>query len=241
MCAGDVLLGAERLRDGRQDELRVVERRERHPEDAVREAVGRGARRLQREACLADAARAGERQQARLARAQEVGERVELAGAAEERRRGDGQVGAVEALQRRELGAAELVDPLGRGEVLEAVLAEVVQVDRVDEPGGGGREEDLAAVAAGGDARGAVDVDADVALVGEERRAAVEAHAHADRPGRELLGRGGGRGERGGSGGEGDEERVALRVDLDAAAGAEGAAQDAPVLGERVGVALLAE
>ena len=95
---GDVLLGAERLRDGRQDELRVVERRERHPEDAVREAVGRGARRLQREACLADAARAGERQQARLARAQEVGERVELAGAAEERRRGDGQVGAVEAL-----------------------------------------------------------------------------------------------------------------------------------------------
>ena len=96
-------------------------------------------------------------------------------------------------------------------------------------------------MAAGGDARGAVDVDADVALVGEERGAAVEAHAHADRPVRELLGRRGGRGERGGSGGEGDEERVALRVDLDAAARAEGGAQDAPVLGERVGVALLAE
>ena len=56
-----------------------------------------------------------------------------------------------------------------------------------------------------------------------------------------CLGRGGSRGERGGSGGEGDEERVALRVDLDAAAGAERGAQDAPVLGERVGVALLAE
>ena len=60
-------------------------------------------------------------------------------------------------------------------------------------------------------------------------------------PGRELLGRRDGGGERGGRGGEGDEERVALRVDLDAAAGAEGGAQDAPVLGERVGVALGAE
>ena len=96
---GDVLLGAERLRDGRQDELRVVERRERHPEDAVREAVGRGARRLQREACLADAARAGQRQQARLARAQQRRRAASSSSvAAEERRRGDGQVGAVEAL-----------------------------------------------------------------------------------------------------------------------------------------------
>jgi hypothetical protein len=54
---------------------------------------------------------------------------------AEERCRRNGQVRPVEALQRGEVGVAELVDPLGRREVLQPVLAEVAQAVRVDERG----------------------------------------------------------------------------------------------------------
>ena len=69
----------------------------------------------------------------------------------------------------------------------------------------------------------------------------MQAHPHADRPGLErALAVEGGRGGAG-RGREGDEERVALRVDLDAAVRREGGAQDAPVLGERLRVALGAE
>ena len=49
------------------------------------------------------------------------------------------------------------------------------------------RDEHLAAVAGRRDPRGHVDVLADVALVGHERRAGVQADAHADRAGRERL------------------------------------------------------
>ena len=70
----------------------------------------------------------------------------------------------------------------------------------------------------GRDPRGAVDVDADVALVGHERLAGVEPHPHADRPVRRAppcprAAAASASAARG----EGDEERVALRVDLDAA------------------------
>ena len=69
----------------------------------------------------------------------------------------------------------------------------------------------------GGDARRAVDVDPDVALLGHDRLARVEPHAHADRPAAERrLPVGGGR-DRVGGARERDEERVALRVHLDAA------------------------
>ena len=55
---------------------------------------------------------------------------LELALAADERRRLDRQVRPVERLERRELVVAELEEPLRRAEVLEAVLAEVAQLDR---------------------------------------------------------------------------------------------------------------
>ena len=47
--------------------------------------------------------------------------------------------------------------------------------------------------------------------------------------------------ERAGGGREGDEERVALRVDLDAAVPLERVAQDTPMLGERSRVVIRAE
>ena len=78
-----------------------------------------------------------------------------------------------------------------------------------------------------------MDVDADVALLGDERLAGVEAYSDLDRPVQRLLclRR---RRERIGGAGEGDEEGVALRVDLDAAVGGERLAKHPPVFGESV-------
>ena len=130
----------------------------------------------------------------------------------------------------------------GAVEVLEPMQAQVVQVGVVDQLRGGGTDQDLAAVAGGGDAGGAVDVGPDVALVGQQRGAGVEADADPDRsprPGRRVrLGR---RGQRAGRGREGDEEGVALGVDLDPAVAREGVAHDAAVLGQRIGVRFGAE
>jgi hypothetical protein len=125
----------------------------------------------------------------------------------------------VEGLQARELALAQLGDPLGGAQVLEAVFAEIAHAVRPQQRGGGSRDEDLAPVAGGGDPGGAVHVRADVALAGQQRRPRVEAHPHRDR---ERLLRFASRGERPGRGREGDEERVALSVDLDAAVPGEG-------------------
>ena len=98
------------------------------------------------------------------------------------------------------------------------------------------RDDHLPAVTGGGDPCRAMDVDAHVALVGQQRLARVEAHADADRAcGERRLTLARGR-ERIGRPGESDEEGVALSVDLDAAVASEGVAKHAPVLGQCVGV-----
>src|SRR5439155_17779197 len=74
---------------------------------------------------------------------------------------------------------------------------------------------DLAAVAESGNAGCAMDVDADVTLIREERLARVHTHAHADRAGFERSLPVDGRGKRIRGLREGDEERVSLRVHLD--------------------------
>src|SRR5205809_3005032 len=87
-----------------------------------------------------------------------------------------------------------------------------------------------------GDARSAVDVLADVALVGRGRGARVQAHAHADRARLEAVARRLRSRRRSAWCGKRDEERVALRVDLDAAVRRRRLAHGPPMLGERVGV-----
>ena len=78
-------------------------------------------------------------------------------------------------------------------------------------------DDDLAAVTRSADACGAVDVDADVPLVGASRLAGVQAHAHPDRPAGERLPA---QAEAAATASiarrEGIEEGVALRVDLEA-------------------------
>ena len=170
--------------------------------------------------------------------AQQADDLVELALAAEERRRRDGEVRLVERLQAREIGVAELEEALRRREVLESVLAEVANGLAADEVARRLRQEDLPAVPGGGDARRAVDVDPDVALLGYDRLARVEPHAHADRPAAErCLPIGGGR-DRVGGARERDEERVALRVHLDAAVPRKGLPQHTTVLAQQLRVAL---
>src|SRR5918996_3579552 len=105
-------------------------------------------------------------------------------------------------------------------------------------------EEDVPTLPSAAEPSGAYDVEAEVALLAEGRLARVEAHPHAHvfpaRP--SLLGVGPLRRDRARHGitraGEGEEQRVALRVDLDPAVGAVRLADDAAVLRNELAVAL---
>ena len=93
----------ERLRDRVERERRVAQRGERDPPDAVGDVLGDLGRCLQRQPRLPRPAGAGERQQPNVLAAQQADDLVELALAAEKRRRRDGEVRLVQRLQAREL------------------------------------------------------------------------------------------------------------------------------------------
>jgi hypothetical protein len=84
----------------------------------------------------------------------------------DDRRGLDGQVRLVEGIERREVLVAELIEPLGRREVVEPVEAQVAQAVRTDQVARRLRDQDLAAVTCGGDTRCAMDIDSDITLVG---------------------------------------------------------------------------
>ena len=87
--------------DRGDNERRVAQRGERDPEDAVGVAVGRGGGGLEREPRLAGAAGPGEGEQPRVGLGEQCGDRRQFALTAEKRGRRDGEVRAVERLQRR--------------------------------------------------------------------------------------------------------------------------------------------
>ena len=115
----------------------------------------------------------------------------------------------VQGLERREVTVSELVDALRRGEVLESVLAKILQLE-LDKLCGRGRDEHLAAVAGGRDAGGTVHVVSDVSLPGHEWRAGVETDANVGPAGPQRLGERSRSGESTGRRRKGEEERVAL-------------------------------
>ena len=131
---------------------------------------------------------------------------------------------------------AELEQVLGRAEVLEPVQPEVATGLAAKRVTVASDSDDLPAVRGRADPGGTVDVEADVALVGDDGVAGVDADPDADRGLRRSLDS---LGCRDGVVGptEGDEERVALRVDLDAVVRRRSRA-DPPVLGQQVGVVL---
>ena len=159
-----------------------------------------------------------------------------------ERVRGDGKVRAEEAFERRKAFAPELVDALGRREVLETVVAEIGELDdALDERGGRRRDDDLATVRRPRDACGTMNVISHVSLVGKQRRARMDARPNAHTSGRErvveaLRRRDGCRRSR-----ERKEKRIALRVDLNPAFGDARLTDDSSVFGERARVRLLAK
>jgi hypothetical protein len=91
-------------------------------------------------------------------------------------------------------------------------------------------------VAGGADSRRLVDVHADGPLLGDDGRARVEAHPYCDRAGAEALLRLGGRSRGRHRIGKGDEEGIALGVDLGTALPLERGPEHAPVLRERASI-----
>ena len=121
------------------------------------------------------------------------------------------------------------------------MLAEIPQAVCLCEHRGRGRDEHLPAVSRRGDARRAMNVRTDVALVGEERRPRVQSHTHPDPAGGERLGEGFGSRECSQRRWEGEEEGVALRIDLDAAFRGAGLPHELTMLGKHLRIGLGAE
>ncbi len=110
------------------------------------------------------------------------------------------------------------------------MLAEVAQPDLcVEQRSSGLGDDDLPSVRSGRDPRRTVDVDPDVALLGHDRLACMDAYADADGTGFEQPARVVRGGDSVGSSAECDEERIALRVDLDTGVTRERIAENAPV------------
>ena len=231
----------DRVGEGGREELRRGDGGERDEVDAVRVAVDPAGGGLEGEPGLARPARPDEREQAAAGVLQQPVDRFELRRAADERRSRQRKVlhPRLDRLQQRELARQtldlELVDALGRAQVLEPVRAEVAYLV-VDERASRLRKQYLAAVADGCDARASVHVDSDVSLLGYTRLAGVEPHPDADRPiGQAALGVHG-RGSRVRRPRERHEERVTLRIDLDTVVGRTGRAHDPAMIVERIAV-----
>ena len=125
---GDVLgqaaLGPEHASRRLHHQDGISQRRQRDPPDPVGVAVRGRTRSLKREAGLPGPTRPGQSEEAGPA-FQQAPRFGQLPFPPQERGHRDGQVRLMQAFERREFGVAELVDTLGCGEVLQAVLAEV--------------------------------------------------------------------------------------------------------------------
>ena len=222
---------AKRLGDGREDKRRIGKRGEPNEPNAVGVLLDELGRGLQAQSCLAAATRSGEGEQADVVTSEELENVGELALASEERCRLHRKVRLIERLQRRELGIPELIDPLGCLEILQSVEPEVAD-GHIDELPRRLGQQYLRPVSGRRDACPSVHIETDIPLLREDRLAGVDPHANSGRARREavlgdprrLYGVGGS--------GEGEEEGVALRVDLDAPMRRGGLAKDPAVLGE---------
>lgn len=215
------LLGeVEGLRDCRQDQPRISQGGELYPIDPVRESLRSLRRRLQRESCLPDPSWPGQGHEPYVIAGQQVDDLGEFPLPTKKRCGGYGQVRPIKGFQWRKRPVSELVYTLGRGEILESVLAQIVESPfqlpraRLDQRSGRGGYEHLPAVSRRGNPGRSMHVEADVPLLRDERRPRVQSHSNPDRTGGQHLRRLGGTRERPKSRRECDEERVSLRVDL---------------------------
>ena len=239
MWSASSVLGTECLPGRLEHEFGIAKGGQRHPPDTVHVFVDHRTRCVCGQARLTRSARPGQRKQSDVLAREQAEHLLQLVLSAQERRRGDGQIRLVQALQWREIGITQLEDALGRREVLQPVVAQVAESLVSNQAGRRRRNEHLAAVADCGNPCRPMDVCPDVALAGDEWRSRVDAHAHPDWPGGQRGQRSGRRLERARRRRERDEEGVPLRVHLDAAVGAECLSKEAAMLCQRLGVRLL--
>ena len=240
-AVGAVHRELDRLGNRRRQELRRRHRDERDEVHAVRVALDPARGGLERESRLARPARPDEREQAAVGILEQPVDLVELRRAADERRARGRQVlhARLDRLQQREVAREpvdlELVDALRGAEILEAVHAQVADV-RVDERA---RSSATGAPARHGRRQRCARPCARRGRRIPPRSAAARPCAAPSAPGsarreRALAVRGGGDGV--GRAGEGDEERVTLRVDLDALVVGKRRAESPPMLVQRLPV-----
>ncbi len=176
---------AERSGDRRPDDGRVGDGLEGDEPRAVRDGAGAISSQLDGEAGLADATRSGQGDQA--VRVEEATKLVELPRPADEAGQSLREVAGrrVRDPERREVDPptrhVDLEQVLGDRDVLEDVPAQVADRERTPDLGRHEgvrrpRQDDLAAVADGRDAGGAVDVEPAVVVPGKVRLAGVQAH-----------------------------------------------------------------
>ena len=211
----------------RQDEPGIRQRREADEEDSVGEVVEELGRNLCGQPCLARASGPRQGDDPRLASAEELRHFPDLALAADERGRLQRQVrrAGFETARRWELAFQvrhdELEQPLSRGEVRQTVLAQVEHLGRVERGFSEKvarrlREEDLPRVRGAPDALRTADAQPRVPLVRGDRFGRADADPEAADASRRALAtdRGCNRVSRAG---KGDEQGIAVRVQLEPA------------------------
>ena len=237
---GETILRAQGLRDRLGDEGGVAQCGKADPEDTRLVLGDEGGGRLEREPGLARAARPGQGEEPRAA-LDPLDDLRELCVATDEGARRTGQVRVRDRLERGKGLASELVDGDRFDDVLEAVLAEVCELEPFDQVARRCAQHDLPAVPRRGDARGEVHLLADVALVAEPRLARVQADPYLDRARGERARHLGSGGERARCRREGEEKGVSLCVDLDTAMRRAGLADHTTMLREHLVVDLVPE
>ena len=231
----------EQLGDGGQQKRRVPEWRERNEDRAAVRLLREQPRELQRESRLPGASRPDDGKDARLALVPDGNRPEKLALTAEEGGCRDRKVDRAGRSKRRERRVAELEDPYEAVEVLDAMLPRSVTATWVERSHRVGSVMRTCPPWASPATR---------AHDGRPPRRIprswgsafpCEAPSDLDRADCERVLPVEGRIHRLAGGREGDEERVALRVDLDAAVRGEGRAQCTTVLGQRLRVRLRPE
>ena len=166
----------------------VAQRRERNPDDGITKVRHELGGDLDREPCLARATGAGQRHEARAVANELERSRRPPARGRRTSSPGSGRFVFESVFSGGKSRVTELVDRDRERDVLEAVLAELDESSARRARESPARATTWPPCAGGGDARAQVDVVAHVALVGEQRRARVQADPHLDRPRRQRLG-----------------------------------------------------
>src|SRR5690242_15053743 len=179
----------QRLYDSREGRGRLTDGRERDPPHTIGIAVGHLSGDLQCKPGLPSSPRPREGYQPRVLSSHDGGQFPQLIPPTEKRGRRHGEVRPRQATKRRKLTLAKLKQPLGRSQILQAVLAQVTndpwQQHLVDQGPRRGGKHHLTPMGRRGDPSRTVDIEPHIALFGQQRRTRVHPHPHTHASGSE--------------------------------------------------------